>query len=124
MAEKVIRVCDWSHEEDVEATHSNKWRDLNGHERKNDLCDEHQAVFLQLWEQIETGSQPAVSNQASSKASSASKRRGPTTRALVKAWLESQGRGGELKGTGRPPFHLEQEWINAGRPDYVTKSPS
>ncbi|WP_431911659.1 hypothetical protein [Nonomuraea jabiensis] len=118
MAEKVITVCDW-HETDVEAVKRNRWTNPAGKRKRNDLCEEHQKEFESLWERVELGS-ALDTEEAPARAPRRKAGKGALGEpALIKAWLRSLGRGDEVKGSGRVPFHLEQEWKDAGRPNVL-----
>jgi hypothetical protein len=121
LAEKVITVCDW-HDDDTPSEHRTRWTDPQGNRRMNDLCAEHQADWNGLWEQINRGAQPDTEDtpvRPSRKRgpSGPSDRRQPTEQAIIKAWARKEGH--EIKGSGRAPFHIEQMWKGAGRPNVL-----
>jgi hypothetical protein len=115
MAEKVIKVCDW-HETDVEAVKRNRWTNPAGKRKRLDLCAEHQKEFEDLWERLERGSELDTEDvPARTPRRKAGTKAGPSEQSIIKAWARANGY--QISGSGRVPFHIEQAWKDAGRPN-------
>ncbi|MEU4726508.1 hypothetical protein AB0G06_43515 [Nonomuraea dietziae] len=117
MATKVITICDW-HGDDTPSKYRNRWTNPQGKRRRNDLCADHQKEFLGLWERLEQGSaldtEDAPARPSRRKAGT---KEDPSYQAIIKAWARSVGH--EVQRSGRVPFHIEQEWKEAGRPNVL-----
>lgn len=119
MATKLVTVCDW-HDEDVTAIHHNDWVNLKGEPKENDLCDEHQEVFLKAWEAVERGSTLSTRSTETSAGRSTSKKapKGtPSDNTLARAWARSLDM--DVNKSGRVGFHIERAWRQAGRPNVL-----
>ncbi|MGN9782798.1 hypothetical protein ACTMTF_15300 [Nonomuraea sp. ZG12] len=120
MATKVIQVCDWHDDEDVEAPYHNEWTNPKGEHRQNDLCQTHQMDWTEAWEVIDRSSTEVPASAAASRParrkSGSSRTTGPSQQAIIKAWARSVGH--EVKGS-RVPFNIEMEWKEAGSPNLL-----
>lgn len=120
MATKLITICDWHRGEDEPAIHHNQWTNAQGKRKKNDLCDEHQVVFLAKWDDLEANSEPDEEPLARPKARRRRASDGPSDQALIKAWARAQGVN--VSASGRVGFNVEQAWKDAGSPNLLEKS--
>lgn len=119
MARKTIIVCNW-HSDDTVAMQHNTWRDLDGVERENDLCDSHQKTFLKAWETINKDADIVTTDLVLATPAIPSKRRKGRERSeatLVRAWAKSVGE--PVSETGRVGFDVEMKWRDAGSPNVL-----
>lgn len=110
---KEIRLCDWC-EEETSATHHNEWVNTKGQRRQNDLCNDHQGVFLDLWADLEQFSSLARAKTAKR----STPRKPPTRDTIIRAWARQQGI--PVNPVGKIPWRVEEAWLDAGSPNIIS----